>query len=490
MVLNFHLIAKIASAILALIGFSMIPSMLVSVIYGETDTVAAFLKCIIPMILIGLLCMKRIRPLSTALKTRDGLLVVALSWFLASLLGGLPFILSGSIPSMVDAFFETVSGFTTTGSTIVQDVEILPKGILFWRSFTHWLGGMGILVFFIALLPSLGISGQNIINAETTGPIKDKLTPKISDSAKLLYTIYVGMTILEVVLLLLGGVNLFDALVHTFGSVGTGGLSSYNDSIGHFNSAYVDIVVGVFMMLSGINFNLYYHLLSGKPKEFFSDFELRGYVIILGGATLLIAANLFATGLYANVGDALRYSFFQSSSIITTTGYSTADFDLWPTFSKMVLFLLMFVGGCSSSTGGGIKVIRICLLFKLVRREMYHRLHPRAVLPLKLRGKALPSDVVSGVSSFVFLYLLLMLFGTLLLSLENFDILSTLTAVIASIGNIGPGFGLVGPTMNYSVFSDPGKILLSILMIIGRLELFTVVLLAAPTFWNPDKQYK
>lgn len=488
MVLNFRLIAKITSAILVLIGVSMIPSMAVSVIYGETAAAAAFLKCILPMVVIGTILMRKIRPWSRTLRMRDGFLTVAFCWLLASLLGGIPFVLSGSMNSFADAFFETASGFTTTGSSILTDIEVLPKGILFWRSFTHWLGGMGILVFFIALLPSLGIGGQNIINAETTGPIKDKITPKTSDAAKMLYTIYIGMTILEVVLLMVGGMSLYDSLVHTFGTVGTGGLSIYNTSIGFYHNAYFDIVIAVFMMLAGVNFNLYYHLLSGNPKEFFSDYELRGYLVILGVATGLIAWNLLANGLYDSAGEALRYSFFQSSSIITTTGYSTTNFDLWPTFSKMVLFILMFVGGCSSSTGGGVKVIRVLLLFKLVRRGMYRRLHPRAVVPLKLAGRSLPSEVVSGVSSFVFLYIGLIFLGTLLLSLENFDMVSTFTAVLASIGNIGPGFDLVGPAMNYSIFSAPAKVLLSIYMIIGRLELFTIVLLAAPAFWNPDRR--
>lgn len=487
MVLNYPLIAKITSAILVLIGISMVPSMAVSVIYGESDVALSFLKCIVPMVLTGTFLMRKIRPYTRTLRVRDGFLIVALCWFLAPILGSLPFLLSGSMTSFVDAFFETASGFTTTGSSILTDIESLPKGILFWRSFTHWLGGMGILVFFIALLPSLGIGGQKIINAETTGPVKDKLTPKISDSAKLLYTIYLGMTILEVILLLFGGMNLYDALVHTFGTVGTGGLSSYNTSIGHFDSTYIDMVIAVFMMLAGINFNLFYHLFSGKSKEFFSDYELRGYLVILGIATSLIAVNLLSTGTYAAAGDALRDSFFQSTSIITTTGYSTTNFDLWPTFSKMVLFILMFVGGCSSSTGGGLKVIRVLLLFKLVRRGMYRRLHPRAVVPLKLGGRALPSEVISGVSSFAFLYIGLLFVGTILLSMENLDLVSTFTAVIASLGNIGPGFDLVGPAMNYSLFSDPAKILLSILMIIGRLELFTVVLLLTPTFWNPDR---
>ena len=487
MVLNYRLITKITASIMILIGFSMAPSALVAFLYGEKAVAWAFLKCIVPMILVGAVLTKKIRAFSQTLRIKDGFLIVALCWFVASLLGALPFVVTGAIPSYVDAFFETVSGFTTTGSSILTDIEVLPKGILFWRSFTHWLGGMGILVFFVALLPSLGIGGQSIIHAETTGPIKDKITAKISDSAKLLYLIYLGMTLLEVLLLTFGGMNLYDSLIHTFGTVGTGGLSNYNSSIGGFNSAYIDVVIAVFMTLAGVNFNLYYHMLKGKVKDFFSDYELRGYLLILGGSVLLIAWNLRSTDTFQSLPEALRYSFFQSSSIITTTGFSTANFDAWPTFSKAVLFLLMFVGGCSSSTGGGMKVIRVLILLKLIRRGMYRRLHPRAVVPVKLAGKALPSEVVSGVTSFAFLYIGLIFLGTLALSLENLDLVSTLTAILASIGNIGPGFQLVGPTMNYSIFSDPAKIFLSVYMIIGRLELFTIVLLVMPSFWNPDR---
>lgn len=486
MALNYRLIIKVTTAISVLIGISMIPSLAVCVIYGETDAAAAFLKCIVPMVAVGLFATALNRPRRNNLRMRDGMLVVALCWILASFLGALPFVVSKSIPSLADAFFEAASGFSTTGSSILTDIESLPKGILFWRSFTHWLGGMGILVFFVALLPSLGIGGQNIINAETTGPVKDKITPKTSDSAKMLYTIYIGMSAAEVVFLLLGGVSLYDALLHTFGTVGTGGLSCYGDSIGHFQSAYVDIVIAVFMLLAGVNFNLYYQALRGKPKELLSDYEFRGYIVILAIATGLIAWNLTQNHVYS-AGTALRHSFFQTVSITTTTGYSTVNFDLWPTFSKMVLFILMFVGGCSSSTGGGIKVIRVLLLFNLARRGLYQRLHPRAVVAIKADGKALPSTVISGVASFVFLYIGLLFFGTFLLSLENLDLVSTFTAVLSSLGNVGPGFGLVGPAMNYSIFSAPAKLLLSLYMIVGRLELLTIILLFTPGYWNPDR---
>ncbi len=487
MVLNYKLILKVDAAIGILLAAAMLPSLLVSLLYNEANAAIAFARCIAPMLLLGSLIVYKIKLTTSTLRMRDGFLIVASSWLLASIFGAFPFLLSGSIPSFVDAFFETASGFSTTGSTILTDVEALPKGILFWRSFTHWLGGMGILVFAIALLPALGIGGQRIVRAETPGPTLDKLSPKISDSARILYAMYFGMTILEVILLCIGGVSLYDSLVHTFGSVGSGGLSSYNDSIAHFNSLYVDIVITVFMVLAGVNYNLYYLLLQKRLRDFFSDYELRGYLLIIGIATLLIAWNLWSTKTYDNIGEALHHSVFQAASITTTTGYATADYNVWPTFSKMVLFLLMFVGGCSSSTGGGVKVIRVLILLKLIRRGMYRKLHPRAVVPVKIQGRSVPSDTVSGITSFAVLYMCLLLFGSLVISLENYDMLTCISAVASCLGNIGPGFELVGPASNFSSFSDFSKMFLSFYMLIGRLELFTIMLLFTKFFWNPDR---
>jgi len=487
MVLNYKLILKVDAAIGILLAVAMIPSLIVSLLYNETDAAVAFARCIAPMLLLGSFAVYKIRPTSSTLHMRDGFLIVASSWILASIFGSVPFLLSHTIPSFVDAFFETASGFSTTGSTILTNIELLPKGILFWRSFTHWLGGMGILVFAIALLPALGIGGQRIIRAETPGPTLDKLSPKISDTARILYSMYFGMTLLEVILLCLGGVSLYDSLIHTFGTVGTGGLSSYNDSIAHFNSIYVDIVITIFMILAGINFNLYYLLLQKRIKDFSSDYELRGYLLIIGIATILIALNLWFTKTYDTIGESLRYSVFQAASITTTTGYGTADFNLWPTFSKMVLFLLMFVGGSSSSTGGGVKVIRVLILLKLIRRGIYRKLHPRAIVPVKIQGRSIPSDTVSGITSFAVLYVCLLLFGSLVISLENFDMMTSISSVAACLGNIGPGFELVGPSSNYSMFSDFSKMFLSFYMLIGRLELFTIMLLFSKLFWNPDR---
>lgn len=487
MVLNYRAIIKLSGIIIVLLAGLMLPSLLVSVIYREEEAIRSFIYTILPMLVIGGIIMIAVKADFNHLRIRDGFVIVALCWTLGSALGAIPFVLSGYIPNFINAFFETASGFTTTGSTILSDIEILPKGLLFWRSFTHWIGGMGIIVFAIALLPMLGISGQRIAKAETTGPTFGKLTPKLTESAKILYTIYIGLTILEVVLLMFGGMDLYDSLIHTFGSVGTGGFSNYNTSIAHFNSLYIEIVVMVFMVLAGTNFTLYYYALRGHWREFFSDSELRCYLLILGSATLLITLNLWFSSTCDSIGQSLRFSAFQSASIMTTTGFGSADFDLWPTFSKMILFFLMFIGGSSSSTAGGMKVIRILLLFKLIKRGIAVRLHPRAVIAIKINEKPIPADTISAVANFSFLYVGIFFIGTLLLSLENYDLETTASAVAACLSNIGPGFNLVGPVLNFSLFSDAATFMLAILMLIGRLELFTIILLFTKQFWNPDK---
>jgi len=487
MVLNYRAIIKLSGFIIDLLALLMLPSLLVSYIYGEVAIVKCFIVTIIPIFILGTILVLIVKADLNNLKIREGYMIVALCWILGSIFGCIPFILSGYIPNFADAFFETVSGFTTTGSTILIDIEVLPKGLLFWRSFTHWIGGMGIIVFAIALLPALGISGQKIAKAETTGPTFGKITSKVSESAKILYLIYVGFTVVEIILLYFGGMNLYDSMIHTFGSIGTGGFSNYNASISYFDSLYIDLVITIFMLLAGTNFSLYYHVLTGRWKDFFSDGELRLYLLIVSVSVLLIALNLWFSGIYHSIGQAFRYSLFQSSSIMTTTGFATADFDLWPTFSKMILFFLMFIGGCSSSTAGGIKVIRILLIFKLMKRGIGIRLHPRAVIAIKINDRPIPADTISAVANFIYLYLLIFFAGTVLLSLENLDLLTTLSSVAACLGNIGPGFSLIGPVLNYSFYSDPSKFLLAGLMLIGRLELFTIILLFTRQFWNPDK---
>lgn len=420
------------------------------------------------------------------LKVRDGFLIVGLCWIVSTLLGAVPFLLSGSIPDFFDAFFESCSGFSTTGASILTDVEALPKSMAFWRSFTHWIGGMSILVFAVALMPSLGINGQNIGVSDAPGPTLEKITPKMSDTAKALCAAYILFTFAETVLLCAGGMSLYDAFIHTFGSVGTGGFSNYNDGIAHFDSPYIDSVITIFMLLSGANFNLYYMSLRNGPAFIIRDAEFRFYLLIVISASVLVAANLYFTGVFDGVGRSVRYSVFQTASILTTTGFAADNFDLWPTFSKMILLLLMLIGGCSSSIGGGIKVVRILVLLKLIHRGIATRLHPNVIVTAKMNNKNVPPDTVTAIVNHVFLYMVVVFLSTLLISLNNLGLITSITSVLACVGNIGPGFDLIGPAGNFSVFAAPAKLLLSFLMLAGRLELFTLFILFMPRFWNPN----
>ncbi|MCQ4635322.1 TrkH family potassium uptake protein [Anaerovorax odorimutans] len=484
--LSLRAVCRIIGLVLLVIGASMIPSLAVAGIYSEMPALLAFLSTILIAGVCGFILIRFGHRSTAILKVRDGFLIVTLCWIVSALIGAVPFVISQSIPSFIDAFFETCSGFSTTGASILSDVEALPKSILFWRSFTHWIGGMGILIFAIALMPSLGINGQNIAVSEAPGPTLDKITPKMSDTAKVLYAVYIIFTVVETVLLCLGGLSLYDALIHTFGSVGTGGYSNYGDSVAHFNSAYVDIVITVFMVLSGANFNLYYMSLRRGIRTLFKDAEFRFYLFITASVTALISLNLLLSNYYESIGQAVRYSAFQTASILTTTGFATTDFDLWPTFSKMLLMLLMFIGGCSSSTGGGVKVIRVLILLKLIRRGIATRLHPSAIVNVKLNGSTVPADTVTAIANHAFLYIVVIFISTILISLNNFNLVTSFTSVITCLGNIGPGFELVGPTANFSIYAGPAKVLLSFLMLAGRLELFTLFILLTPKFWNQD----
>lgn len=476
--MNYGIVIKILGNILMVEGLLMLPSLLVSVYYGQDD-ILSFIISILLTIAIGLIMSIRKND-SERIKSKEGLAIVSLAWVLVSFFGSLPFVLSGSIPSLIDAFFETVSGFTTTGSTVVNNIESFPKGILFWRSFTHWIGGMGILVFTIAIIPTLGIGGFQIFKAESPGPVKDRIVPKIKDTAKILYKTYIIMTLVEVVFLLFGKISLYEAIVHTFGTVGTGGFSTRSESIGAFNSTYIYIVVGIFMVLSGVNFSLYYALYKGKWREVLKNNELRLYIAIVLISTLLIGVNLYFTS-YKDIGTSLRDSFFQTGSIITTTGYATADFDLWPTFSKSILFLLMFVGGCAGSTSGGMKGIRILVLFKIIKRQIVKIFHPRAVVPIKVDGKTVSDDTISGITAFFILYMFIFGISTVIVSLEGITLQDSASAVATTLGNIGPGFGIIGPTRTFSEFSDITTLFFSFLMLLGRLELFTIIALLTPS---------
>ena len=453
----------------------------VAAVYGE-----AVLPFLIPALLLAVigLALGLRSPKRSSLYARDGFAVVALAWVLMSVFGALPFVISGDIPHFVDAFFETVSGFTTTGASILTEIEPLGRGVLFWRSFTHWVGGMGVLVFVMAILPmSAGDGhGMHLMRAEVPGPSVGKLVSRMGDTAKILYGIYLVMTVIEIVLLLLGGMPLFDACIHAFGTAGTGGFSSRNISVGAYDSAYFDVVIGVFMLLFGVNFNLYYFLLIKRFRDVFRSEELRAYLLIVGAAVAAIAADI--VHIYGTVGRSLRYAFFQVASIITTTGFATADFNAWPEFSRAILVILMFVGACAGSTGGGVKVARVVILCKTSLGDMRKMLHPNAVTTVRFEGKPLTDRTIRSVHLFLTVYILIFTASVLLLSLERFDLVTTFTAVAACINNIGPGLEVVGPMGNYAQFSPAAKLLLSFDMLVGRLEIFPMLLLFAPSIWK------
>ena len=457
----------------------MVLPVLVALLYGES--VLPFLLPILALVLVGG-ALGLPRPKRTALYARDGFAVVALAWICVSAFGAVPFVLSGDIPSMVDAFFETVSGFTTTGASILREVEPLTRSGLFWRSFTHWVGGMGVLVFVMAVLPMSDGHGMHLLRAEVPGPTVGKLVSRMGDSAKILYGIYLAMTLVEIALLLAGGMPLFDACVHAFGTAGTGGFSCRNLSVGAYQSAYFDVVIGVFMLLFGVNFNLYYFLLTRHFREVFRSEELRAYFLIVAAAVGAIALDILH--IYGSALTSLRHAFFQVSSIITTTGYATVDFNLWPEFSRGILVVLMFVGACAGSTGGGIKVARVVILIKASYADMRRMLHPNAVSTVRFEDKTVSDRQLRGVHLYLTVYLLVFTVSFLLLSLEQFDMVTTFTALASCINNIGPGLEMVGPMGNFADFSPFSKLLLSFDMLVGRLEIFPMLLLMAPSIWK------
>lgn len=482
--MDFGVVINVLGYLLLIESGLMVPSLLVALYYGQYDWSALLISIVITAI-VGFI-MTKLFKYDRDIQAKEGLAIVGFGWILVSIFGSLPFILSGTIPSLVDAFFETVSGFTTTGASIVDNIEEFPKGVLFWRSFTHWVGGMGILVFTVALLPMLGIGGFQIFKTESPGPKSDRIVPRVTDSAKILYTIYTVITIVQIILLVLGGMPLYDSALHTFGTVGTGGFGIKAKSVGYYDSTYIHLVIGIFMTICGANFSLYYMLIKGKWRDFIKDQELRLYLAIIAVSVILIAFNIYNPMGYDSFAIALRDSFFQVSSIITTTGYATVDFDQWPTFSKLILFALMFIGGCAGSTAGGIKNIRILVILKSIRREFYKILHPRAILPIKVSGKVVSNDTVAGISSFFGLYIIIFIISTLIVSLDGVDFESATSAIASTLGNIGPAFGFAGPAKSYSGYSDLSKLVMSGCMLLGRLEIFTLMILFNPSIWKSE----
>lgn len=477
--MNYRMIGFVLGRILLVEAGLMAAPLIVTLLYGES-AVAAFLIPIGLLLVLGLALGLRV-PKDTTIYAREGLAVVALSWVTMSLFGALPFCLSQAIPSYIDSFFETVSGFTTTGASILSEVESMEHGLLFWRSFTHWVGGMGVLVFVMAVLPMADGRGMHLMRAEVPGPSVGKLSSKLSDTAKTLYAMYLVLTALEVVFLIAGGMPLFDALVNAFGTAGTGGFSHLNRSIGQYGNPYYEIVIGIFLLLFGINFNLYYFLLMRRFREVFRSEELLTYLSIVALATVGIAFNI--RSICASLPEAFRQSFFQVATIITTAGFTSADFDLWPSFSKTVLVMLMFFGACAGSTAGGIKIARIVILFKSAARDVQRMIHPHAVATVRFEGKTLDDKTIRGTHLYLSAYLMLFVLSVLLISLEGNDLVTSFTSVAACLNNIGPGLGKVGPTGNFGFYSVPAKLLLSFDMLAGRLDIFPMLVLCAPAVW-------
>jgi trk system potassium uptake protein len=420
---------------------------------------------------------------SASLSQREGMAVVTLGWVSAGFFGALPFLFSESIGSITDAYFESISGFTTTGATILSNIEALPKGLLFWRSLTQWMGGMGIIVLSIAILPFLGVGGMQLYKAEIPSPVVDKLQPRISETAKSLWKVYLLITVLEIGLLYLGGMPLFDSVCHAFCTMPTGGFSTLNGSIAQFNSSYFEGVITLFMILAGINFALHYKFLKGDFRVFGRDPECRVFLSILAILILLVTCNIYGT-VYSSIIKAFRYAAFQVSSIITTTGFITADYEQWPALSQIILVLCMFLGAMAGSTGGAIKIVRIVLLVKHGYREIFTLIHPHAVISIKLGKKPVPPDVVNSIGGFFILYLGLFIVSVIFMSALGLDTVTSFTSVAATIGNVGPGFGLVGPITNYLPIPDAGKWVLMFCMILGRLEIYTVIIMLVPAYWR------
>ena len=482
--MNYRMVSYIIGQIVRVEGILMIPSLVVSVIYGES-AFAAFLIPIVLSVAAGtLLTIKK--PSNPDIFAKEGFVTVGLSWIIMSLIGALPFVIDGCIPSFVDAFFETVSGFTTTGASILTEIESLGRGMLFWRSFTHFVGGMGVLVFVLAILPQAdtrSVKLMHVMRAEVPGPKVGKLVSKIGRTARIMYGIYIGLTVIEMILLLAGGMPMYDSIVNSFATAGTGGFAIKNASIAAYDSAYIDYVIGIFMFLFGVNFNLYYLILIGHVGEALRSEELRWYFSIIAGAVLLIAWDI--RGMYGGLTTSLRHAFFQVATIITTTGFSTVDFDLWPTFSKGILILLMFIGACASSTGGGLKVSRIIILLKTALKEVRYYLNPREIRSIRCDGRYVEHSVVTGVSVYLVVYMFVFAISVFLISIEpGHDWETCFTAVASCLNNIGPGMGGVGPMCNFDHFSDFAKCVLSADMLLGRLELFPMLALCTPAAWK------
>ena len=481
--MNYKLVFRLLGRLLLIEAVLMAPSLAVALIYGQGDALSFVITIGITAVCGGLLCLL-LKPQREDLTARDGMAVAGLSWIVLSFFGALPFLISGAIPYLADAYFEAVSGFTTTGSTILTEIEHLPRGILFWRSFTHWIGGMGVLVFTLAVLPKLSGRTAHLARAESPGPTFTKLLPKMGDTAKLLYGLYLALTMLEAVCLLLAGMNVYDALIHAFGTAGTGGFSNYNASVGAFQNPLIEWIIAIFMMLFGVNFAMYFHMLRKEKEPILQSEELWFYLGLVGVSTLVITGVILPR--YDGFFSALRTAFFQVTAIVSTTGFSTADFDLWPLFARALMLLLLCFGACAGSTAGGFKLSRILLLGKTAYRDLEHTLQPRKVAVVRFEGKPVPEATLTQVGVYLSIWLFLAVAGTLLLSLRESDLVTAMTATLTCLSNVGPGLNKVGPSQNFAFFSPAAKLLLSFLMLAGRLEIYPVLLLFSPNVWRKN----
>lgn len=477
--MNRRMVLNLTGKMILVEAVLMMLPLSVGIIY-QNKSIWSFIITIGIALALGWLLTLISKPDNNMIYAKEGFVIVAIVWFAMSAIGALPFYLSGEIPSYIDAFFETVSGFTTTGASIVPNVEVMSEGILFWRSFTHWIGGMGVLVFVMAIIPSASDRSIHLLRAEVPGPIVGKLVPKLKETAKILYLIYIAMTVIEIVFLLFGGMPLFDSVVHTFGTAGTGGFGIKADSIAGYNP-YLQWVITIFMLLFALNFNLFYLAITRHFRAVFKSNELWVFISIVGISVAVITYNIYP--MYENFSTALRNAAFQTSSIISTTGFATADFNLWPELSKAILFLLMFFGGCAGSTAGGLKISRIIILVKMMKREFLHMLHPRSVGVIKLDGKKIENSTLTSVANYFALYVMLFVIIFLTLSFEPFDFETNVTATAACFNNVGPGFSAVGPASNYAAYSGISKFVLSIAMLLGRLEIYPILIALSPSTW-------
>lgn len=481
--MNFKIVIKIIGFLLIINGLAMLTAIPFSIYYGSDDIIAILISGFGTALVGSLLWFLTKTGPNEDISKRDGYFIVSLGWIACSVFGTLPFIIHGSIPSFTDAFFETMSGFTTTGASILKDVEAVPQGLLFWRSMTHWLGGMGIIVLSLAIMPILGIGGMQLFQAEVAGPSKDKIHPRVTETAKRLWGIYLILTFAEVILLLFGHMNLFDALCHSFGTLATGGFSTKNASVAFYHSPYIEYVIIIFMFISGTNFTLHYFALKGRPLNYFKDSEFRFYAIFI---LLVVTSAAIYLNLHNSqtIESAFRDSAFSIMTVLTSTGFVTVNYESWAKFFPIIFLILLLIGACAGSTSGGVKIIRYEILIKNSIIELKRLIHPKAVIPVRHNGKAVSNEIISKIASFVMLYMLIFIIASVLLAIQGLDLTSSMGSVAACLANIGPGLGATGPATNYSNVPMLGKWVLSVAMLLGRLELFTVLILFSPSFWK------